>query len=63
MIVFSVVFALSMMTFQNQGLSAQNPLALFIIYFIVNGAMLLIYVIMQIVLVLNTLDDRWPLGK
>lgn len=42
--------------------SYQNPVILWVIYFIFNGAALLIYVILQIVLVLNTLDDRWPLG-
>ncbi|KAL1922812.1 uncharacterized protein VTP21DRAFT_9188 [Calcarisporiella thermophila] len=38
------------------------PTALWIVYFIFNGLLLLIYVVSQIVLVLNTLEDRWPLG-
>jgi hypothetical protein len=45
------------------GFRKDNPMELFIIYFIINVAMLAIYVILQIVLVLNTLDDLWPLGK
>ncbi|RKP07400.1 chitin synthase III catalytic subunit [Thamnocephalis sphaerospora] len=44
------------------GLDPQKPIALWIIYFIFNGAAFVIYVILQVVLVLNTLDDRWPLG-
>jgi protein-S-isoprenylcysteine O-methyltransferase Ste14 len=52
-----------MATFSNLGpFSYTAPMALWIIYFIVNGAMFLIYTISQIILVTNTLDDRWPLG-
>lgn len=39
-----------------------HPVALWVVFFIFNGAALLIYIILQIVLVVNTLDDRWPLG-
>lgn len=50
-------------TFTNSfGLSQRFSLLLFIIFFIFNLACLLIYVIIQIVLVLRTMDDRWPLG-
>ncbi|RKP26408.1 chitin synthase III catalytic subunit [Syncephalis pseudoplumigaleata] len=50
-------------TFQGiAGLDPQNPIALWIVYFIFNGAAFAIYVILQVVLVINTLDDRWPLG-
>lgn len=44
------------------GLSSTQPIALFVIYFLFNAGMLLVYVILQVVLVLNTLDDMWPLG-
>jgi hypothetical protein len=58
-----VTFILSIGTFKDMaGLSSDNPMALFIIYFLLNAGMLLVYVILQIVLVLNTLDDMWPLG-
>ena len=53
----------SMGTFNNiAGLSNSNPIALFIVYMIFSAAFVVIYVIFQVVLVLNTLDDRWPLG-
>lgn len=39
-----------------------NTLVLYILMFIFNGAALLIYIVLQIFLVLNTLHDRWPLG-
>jgi hypothetical protein len=51
-------------TFQGiAGLDPQDPIALWIIYFIFNGAAFVVYVILQVILVINTLDDRWPLGK
>lgn len=60
---FGLSFFISIATFQGfAGFSSKSPIALFIIYFILNATMLLIYSVMQIVLVINTLDDRWPLG-
>ncbi|KAF9924444.1 Chitin synthase, class 7 [Modicella reniformis] len=62
-IVFAAVTFLSIATFQKLGpFDYTNPVALWVVFFIFNGAALLIYVILQIVLVVNTLDDRWPLG-
>ncbi|KAK4509892.1 uncharacterized protein ATC70_007196 [Mucor velutinosus] len=62
-LVFLVVGFVAMATFNNFGpFSYTSPGALWIIYFIVNGSMFLIYTISQIILVTYTLDDRWPLG-
>ena len=62
-VVFGAVAALSILTFRNTSpFSRNNPIALWVVFFIFNGAALLIYVILQVVLVVNTLDDRWPLG-
>ncbi|KAG0361952.1 Chitin synthase, class 7 [Gamsiella multidivaricata] len=62
-IVFAAVTFLSIATFKSMGpFDPLHPVALWIVFFIFNGAALLIYVILQIVLVVNTLDDRWPLG-
>ncbi|KAF9414088.1 Chitin synthase, class 7 [Entomortierella beljakovae] len=62
-IVFAAVAFLSIATFQKLGpFDPLHPVALWVVFFIFNGAALLIYVILQIVLVVNTLDDRWPLG-
>ncbi|CAG8703450.1 2000_t:CDS:2 [Ambispora leptoticha] len=61
--VFAAVFFLATATFK--GMAAFNPLrpvALWIVLYVFNGAALAIYIACQIVLVLNTLDDRWPLG-
>ncbi|KAF9939928.1 Chitin synthase, class 7 [Mortierella alpina] len=62
-VVFGAVSFLSIATFQGMGpFDRMKPVALWIAFFIFNGAAVLIYVILQIVLVVNTLDDRWPLG-
>ncbi|KAF9904350.1 Chitin synthase, class 7 [Lobosporangium transversale] len=62
-VVFAAVTFLSIATFLGLGpFKPTNPVALWVVFFIFNGAALLIYVILQIVLVVNTLDDRWPLG-
>ncbi|KAF9364541.1 Chitin synthase, class 7 [Mortierella sp. NVP85] len=62
-VVFAAVAFLSIATFLNKGpFDPLNPVALWVVFFIFNGAALLIYIILQIVLVVNTLDDRWPLG-
>ncbi|KAG0212732.1 Chitin synthase, class 7 [Mortierella sp. GBA30] len=61
--VFGAVTFLAIATFKGTGpFDPLKPVALWIVFFIFNGAALLIYVILQIVLVVNTLDDRWPLG-
>ncbi len=44
------------------GMSPKSTLALYIVAFVFNAAALLIYVLLQIFLVLNTLTDMWPLG-
>ncbi|KAI9243655.1 chitin synthase III catalytic subunit, partial [Sporodiniella umbellata] len=33
-----------------------------VFYFIVNGICFIVYVVSQMILVVNTLDDRWVLG-
>lgn len=43
-------------------MSKSTTLPLFIILYIFNAAAFLIYVLLQVVLVLKTLEDRWPLG-
>ncbi|TPX58752.1 hypothetical protein SpCBS45565_g07923 [Spizellomyces sp. 'palustris'] len=63
LIIFGISFFISIATFQNiAGFSRTSPTPLFIIYFVFGAAFILIYVLLQIVLVVNTLDDRWPLG-
>ncbi|KAK9717555.1 Chitin synthase, class 7 [Basidiobolus ranarum] len=64
LIVFGGTFFVAIGTFKNMVgfLSPTNPLLLWVFYFIFNGAGILIYFILQLILVFKTLDDRWPLG-
>jgi len=63
LVVFLIVGLISVATFNNLGpFNYANPAVLWVFYFIVNGAAFFVYVVLQIVLVVNTLDDRWPLG-
>jgi hypothetical protein len=60
---FFVSGAVSILTFKNKlGLGPTNTLGLFVVLYLINGICLLVYVIMQVILVTNTLQDRWPLG-
>jgi hypothetical protein len=60
---FAISFAVSILTFTAKaGLGPTKTLALFVVLYIVNGICLLVYVVMQVILVLGTLQDRWPLG-
>lgn len=59
---FLVGGAISLLTFKNWGLSSRNPIGIFVITYIVNAIILFVYVVSQIMLVVGTLEDRWPLG-
>ncbi|KAI9028868.1 chitin synthase III catalytic subunit [Phycomyces nitens] len=60
---FMTVALVAMATFNNVGpFNYTTPTILWIIYYLVNGATFLIYIISQLVLVVYTLNDQWPLG-
>ncbi|KAJ2070642.1 Chitin synthase, class 7, partial [Coemansia sp. RSA 455] len=64
LLIFGVMYFVSIATFKNIGaLSKAHPIGLFIVYFIFNPFCLLVYVVLQIILVVNTLDEYWPLGN
>ena len=53
----------SIFTFLGKaGLGPTNTIGLFVVLYVLNAICILVYVGMQIVLVTNTLQDRWPLG-
>ncbi|OJJ49827.1 hypothetical protein ASPZODRAFT_1042044 [Penicilliopsis zonata CBS 506.65] len=63
-LMFAISFIISLLTFKGWGgLGPTNTIGLFVILYIVNAVCLAIYVVMQVILVVNTLDDRWPLGN
>ncbi|EEP78496.1 conserved hypothetical protein [Uncinocarpus reesii 1704] len=60
---FIVSGAVSLLTFKSwAGLSPTNTIGLFVVVYILSALCLFVYVVMQIILVVNTLQDRWPLG-
>lgn len=61
---FAVSFIVSLLTFKSWGgLSPTNTIALFVVLYLLNAISLAVFVVMQLLLVLNTIDDRWPLGN
>ncbi|KAF2873774.1 chitin synthase III catalytic subunit [Massariosphaeria phaeospora] len=60
---FIVGGAVSLLTFKGwAGLNPENPVGIFVVTYIVNAICLFIYACSQIILVVGTLEDRWPLG-
>jgi len=60
---FLISGAVSIFTFKGKaGLGPTNTVGLFVVLYLLNGICLFIYLVMQIILVVNTLQDRWPLG-
>jgi len=61
--VFGVSFFIAIGTFKGfAGLSYSKPIGLWIIYLIWPIICVLVYVVLQLILVVRTLDDRWPIG-
>ena len=60
---FVISFAVSLLTFKSwAGLGPTNTAGLFIVVYLVNAIALAVYFILQVILVINTLQDRWPLA-
>lgn len=60
---FAISFIVSLFTFKGWvGLGPTNTVGLFIVLYVLNALCIAIYIVMQLLLVVNTLDDSWPLG-
>jgi hypothetical protein len=60
---FIITGLVSLATFKSWAcLGPTHTLGLFIMLYLVSGIELLVYIVMQTILVVNTLQDRWPLG-
>ncbi|KAF2681606.1 hypothetical protein K458DRAFT_479206 [Lentithecium fluviatile CBS 122367] len=60
---FIIGGAVSLLTFKGwAGLSPDNPVGIFVVTYIINAIMLFIYTASQVLLVMGTLEDRWPMG-
>ena len=63
LLMFLVSGAVSILTFTGKGgLGPTNTVGLFVVLYVFNALCLVVYVVMQVILVGNTLQDRWPLG-
>lgn len=62
-VAFIISFLVSLATFKSwAGLGPTNTVGLFVVLYLLNAIQLVIYFAMQVVLVVRTLQDRWPLG-
>ncbi|KAJ5434584.1 Chitin synthase III catalytic subunit [Penicillium cf. griseofulvum] len=60
---FALSFVISLATFKSWGsMGPQNTTGLFVVLYLLNAISIAVYLVMQLLLVANTLDDRWPLG-
>nr|POF13704.1 chitin synthase export chaperone [Quercus suber] len=59
---FIVSFVVSLLTFQNwAGVGPTNTIGLFVVVYIFSAIFLAVYVVMQLLLIMGTLQERWPL--
>ncbi|KAE8391805.1 Chitin synthase, class 7 [Aspergillus alliaceus] len=62
-VMFAISFVISLLTFKSWGgLSPTNTIGMFIVLYLLNAICIAVYLVMQLLLVMNTLEDRWPLG-
>ncbi|KAK4651044.1 Chitin synthase, class 7 [Podospora pseudocomata] len=60
---FVISFLVALATFMTwAGLGPTNTIGLFVVLYLLNAIQLFVYVVLQIILVTRTLQDRWPLG-
>jgi hypothetical protein len=60
---FIISFLVALATFKTwAGLGPTNTIGLFVVLYLINAVQLAVYVVLQILLVTRTLQDRWPLG-
>jgi hypothetical protein len=60
---FAISFLVALATFMSwAGLGPTRTVGLFVVLYLLNAVQLFVYVVLQILLVTRTLQDRWPLG-
>jgi hypothetical protein len=62
-LMFIISGVVSLLTFKGwAGLGPANTVGMFVVLYIFNGIFIFVYLVMQVLLVVNTLQERWPLG-
>jgi hypothetical protein len=60
---FIISGAISLLTFKSWGgLGPENTVGMFVVLYIFSIIFVAVYIVMQFILVINTLQDRWPIG-
>jgi hypothetical protein len=63
LVAFVISFLVSLATFKAwAGLGPTNTIGLFVVLYLLNAIQLFVYIVLQVLLVVRTLRDRWPLG-
>jgi len=63
LLIFGVTFFISIATFKSiASFSNLKPTALWVVMYIFDFICVIVYIVLQFLLVLRTLDDRWPIG-
>ncbi|QRV84044.1 Chitin synthase III catalytic subunit [Ceratobasidium sp. AG-Ba] len=63
LVFFALSFFVSIATFKGfAGFDYSKPIGLYIVYLLWPILCVLVYVVLQLILVVRTLDDRWPIG-
>jgi hypothetical protein len=59
---FAISFVVALLTFKGwAGLSPESTIGLFVVVYILSAIFLFVYIVMQTLLVIGTLQERWPL--
>ena len=62
-LMFLITGTVSILTFKGVGgLGPTQTVGLFVVLYIVNAIFIFVYIVMQVMLVLGTLQERWPLA-
>lgn len=62
-IMFAMTFVISLLTFKSWGgLGPENTVGMFVVLYLFNAICIAVYIAMSLLLVANTLNERWPLG-
>jgi len=63
LVLFALGFFFGIATFKGvAGFSYSKPIALWVIYIVWPIVCVAVYIVSQLILVLRTLEDRWPIG-
>ena len=62
-VAFALSFLISLATFKDwAGMGPTQTVGLFTVLYLLNAIQLFVYIVLQIILVVRTLEDRWPLA-